>query len=395
MTERADPSMSSRDSAGRVQRVADRAFAATFRHIFTFSLLYEDSEVDNRVLGLDSRSRVLAVSGAGCGVAGLLAAHPARIDAIDTNRHHLALTALKVAAARRLTSHAEFYQLLGRGRHGDPERTIQPLMRELPAWVGHYWSANHRRFRHNLYAEGLAGTFQRWLRRNVGLDADFLRTLQRLAPADRLARLSPVLASLRRSWPMRTLVNTPLFLLGIGVNFEQRQRNLRANRAATMVDVVTAHFERLAQTELETNWFVWVGLTGQFNHDHPRAVPPYLRAESHRRSLVAPTRVGFHRESLQRMLAGATPRQWSHFSLCDVMDWMPADAQRQLLQRIASVGGPGALVLTRTVEDECAVDRAGLSELYERVEPASSRASEQERTRLYGRVNVYRVIGGA
>lgn len=377
-----------------MQRVADRAFGATFKHVFTFSLLYEDSEVDNRVLGLDSRSRVLAVSGAGCGVAGLLAAHPARIDAIDTNRHHLALAALKVAAARRVTSHAEFYQLLGRGRHSDPERTLRPLMGDLPAWVGRYWSANHRRFRHNLYAEGLTGTFQRWLRRNVGLDADFLRTLQRVPPADRIARLSPIFTAIRRSWPMRTLVNTPLFLLGIGVNFEQRQRNLRANRAATMMDVVTSHFERLAQTDLETNWFVWVGLTGQFNHDHPQAVPPYLRAESHRRSLAAPTRVGFHRESLQRMLAGATPGQWSHFSLCDVMDWLPGDAQRRLLRRIASVGGPGAVVLTRSVEDGCVVDRAGLTELYERIEPASSEASEQERTRLYGRVNVYRVVGG-
>jgi S-adenosylmethionine-diacylglycerol 3-amino-3-carboxypropyl transferase len=393
MTERADPSMSSHDAAGRFQRVADRAFAAAFKHTFTFSLLYEDSEVDNRVLGLDSRSRVLAVSGAGCGVAGLLAAHPARIDAVDTNRHHLALTALKVAAARRVRSHAEFYQLLGRGQHGDPERTLQPLTADLPAWVGRYWRVNHHRFRHNLYAEGLAGTFQRLLRRKVGLDADFLQALQQLPTADRAAALSPIFTSIERSWPMRTLVNTPLFLLGIGVNFEQRQRNLRANRAATMMDVVTAHFERLAQTDLETNWFVWVGLTGQFNHDHPEAVPPYLRADSHRRSLVAPTQVGFHRESLQRILAEAKPGQWSHFSLCDVMDWMPTDAQRQLLQRIARVGGPGAVVLTRSVEDACVVDRVGLPEMYERLEPTSSQASQQERTRLYGRVNVYRVTG--
>ncbi|GAA1860427.1 DUF3419 family protein [Asanoa iriomotensis] len=371
--------------------LADRAFAATFKHVFTFSLLYEDSEVDNRVLGLDAHSRVLAVSGAGCGVAGLLAAHPARIDAIDTNPHHLALAALKVAATRRLTSYAEFYQLLGRGRHGDPERTLRPLMTDLPAWVGRYWSTNHHRFRHNLYAEGLAGTFQRWLRRTVGVDADFLRTLQRLPPADRLARLSPIFASIKRSWPLRTVVNTPLFLLGAGVNFEQRQRNLRANRAATMMDVVTARFERLAQTDLETNWFVWMALTGEFNHDHPGAVPPYLRAESHRLALAAPTEVGFHRESLQRILADATPGQWSHFSLCDVLDWLPSDAQRHLLQRLARVGGPSAVVLTRSVEDQCVVDRVGLSHLYERVEPTSSQASDQERTRLYGRVNVYRV----
>jgi S-adenosylmethionine-diacylglycerol 3-amino-3-carboxypropyl transferase len=95
------------------------------------------------------------------------------------------------------------------------------------------------------------------------------------------------------------------------------------------------------------------------------------------------------------MLADATPGQWSHFSLCDVLDWMPTDTQRQLLQRIARVGGPSAVVLTRSVEDECLVDRVGLSDLYERVEPTSSQASEQERTRLYRRVNVYRVISNA
>lgn len=373
-------------------KVADRAFAATFRHIFTFSLLYEDSEVDNRLLALDSRSRVLAVSGAGCGVAGLLSAHPARIDAVDFNRHHLALAALKVAAARQVSSYDEFYQLLGRGRHGDPERTLRPLMDTLPAWVGQYWKSNHSRFRTNLYAEGLAGTFQGRLRRMMGVDAAYLRALQQLPPAERLVRLAPVLASIRRSRPMRALADTPLFLLGVGVNFEQRRRNLLANRAATMMDVVTALFERLAQTDLETNWFVWMGLTGEFNHDHPDAVPPYLRADDHKRALEAPTEVGFHRSSLQRMLAGAQPGQWSHFSLCDVMDWLPVDAQRQLLRTIAQVGGPDALVLTRSVEDGCVVDRTGLADLYERVEPASSEASEQERTRLYARVNVYRVV---
>ncbi|SDZ59855.1 S-adenosylmethionine-diacylglycerol 3-amino-3-carboxypropyl transferase [Asanoa ishikariensis] len=375
--------------------LADRAFAATFKHVFTFSLLYEDSEVDNRVLELDPRSRVLAVSGAGCGVAGLLAAHPARIDAVDTNPHHLALAALKVAAARRMTSHGEFYQLLGRGRHTDPARALQPLMTVLPAWIGRYWRAHHRRFRDNLYAEGLVGTFQRLLRQKVGVDADFLRTVQALPPAERLARFEPIFASLRRWWPMRALVNTPLFLLGVGVNFEQRRRNLRASRSESMMNVVTAQFERLVRTDLETNWFVWLCLTGEFNHDHPDAVPPYLREQSHKLSLVAPTRVGFHRASLQELLADGTPGQWSHFSLCDVLDWMPAPAQHRLLHRIARVGGPGAVVLTRSVEDACVVDRVGLSDRFERVEPTSTLASELERTRLYGRVNVYRVVSGA
>ena len=104
--------------------------------------------------------------------------------------------------------------------------------------------------------------------------------------------------------------------------------------------------------------------------------------------------MGFHRESLQRMLAGAAPGQWTHFSLCDVLDWLPTGAQRQVLHRVARIGGPGALVLTRSVESGCVVEEAGLTDRYERVEPASTRASAQDRTRLYGRVNLYRVTSG-
>ncbi len=393
-TRRSGRAASSEHAPGPFRGLADRAFAMAFQQIFTFPLLYEDSEVDNQVLGLRPDSRVLSVSGAGCGVAGLLAAHPARIDAVDTNRHHLALTALKVAAARRMSSHDELYQLLGRGRHDHPARILGPLMNGLPAWVGRYWNENHRRFRRNVYGEGLVGSFQKWLRHETGLDAGFLRAMQPLAIEDRLAHLSPVLDAVRCSRLFRVVANSPLFLLGHGINFEQRQRNLRAHQARSMVEVVTAHLERLAYTDLETNWFVWVGLTGAFNHDHPDAVPPYLRAESHRRSREAPTDVVFHHLPLKRVLAAAAPGRWSHFSLCDVLDWMPADTQRRLLQHIAHVGGPGAVVLTRSVEDACVVDRLGLDGMYERLEPRSSEAGQRERTRLYARVGVYRVTGG-
>jgi S-adenosylmethionine-diacylglycerol 3-amino-3-carboxypropyl transferase len=372
--------------------LADRLFAAAFQRLFAFQLLYEDSEVDNGVLSLRPDSRILAISGGGCGVAGLLAAHPERIDAADINRHHLALTAAKVAAVRRMTSHDELYQLFGRGSHHDPARALASLSDGLPPWMGRYWRTHHARFRRNLYAEGLAGTFQRWLRETTGLDGAFLRALQPLDRQERLLRLRPALVSLRRSRLFRLVADTPFFLLGHGINFVQRQRNLDAHRTDTMVDVVTAVLERLVETDLETNWFAWVGLTGGFNHDHPEAVPPYLRAENHRRALEAPTRVAFHDAPLHDVLRAAPSGHWTHFSLCDLLDWLPDPVQRSFLLEIARAGGPGAIVLTRTVEHHCTIERLGLGRTYERLEPQSTEASLQERTKLYARVNVYRVV---
>lgn len=376
--------------------LADQLFAATFQRSFAFSLLYEDSEVDNSVLQLDADSEVLSVTGAGCGVAGLLAAQPRRIDAVDTNPNHLAITAIKVAAAQKMKSYEEFYQLLGHGWHRDHARCLKPLVAGLPAWIETYWAKHHRLFRSNLYAEGLAGTFQKWLRRRTDLSDQFLMTMHSLPLEVRYQELErKVLSQIRSSLLFRAASSSPLFLLGHGINFRQMQRNLNHNHTTSMVDVVTARLKRLAQTNLETNWIAWIAASGHFNHNVSKALPPYLRPESHARSFGGPTHVHFRNYSLHQALEDPPEQGWSHFSLCDVLDWMPAQVQRDLLLRIARRGRAGAMVLTRSVEDGCIVDRLGLGELFTLIEPLSTEASARERSGLYSRVNAYRLVDGA
>ena len=67
------------DRPNRVRRIGrpraprallDGAFEQVFARTFVYNILFEDAEVDERFLGLDESSRVLAISGAGCGVAG-------------------------------------------------------------------------------------------------------------------------------------------------------------------------------------------------------------------------------------------------------------------------------------------------------------------------------------
>ncbi|MFO0712796.1 MAG: DUF3419 family protein [Sandaracinus sp.] len=87
----------------------DLVFRHTFQELFVYNILFEDSEVDEQVLALDEQSDVLAISGAGCGVAAMISRAPRSIDAIDLNGHHLALAALKVEAPRRLQRYGAFY----------------------------------------------------------------------------------------------------------------------------------------------------------------------------------------------------------------------------------------------------------------------------------------------
>ena len=98
-----------------MQNIRDTVFQNVFQNLFVYNILFEDTEVDEKYLGVDDTSSVFSITGAGCGVAGLLSKNPRRIDAIDINKHHLALCCLKITAARYLQPYSLFYDLCGRG----------------------------------------------------------------------------------------------------------------------------------------------------------------------------------------------------------------------------------------------------------------------------------------
>src|SRR5262245_22378454 len=120
-------------------RIRDRAFQGIFARTFVYNILFEDAEVDERWLEVGEDATVLSITGAGCGVAGLLSRRPRRIDAVDLNRHHLALTALKCAAATHAASYGDFYDLVGRGWSPAPRDRIRSLCGALPPWIAAYW----------------------------------------------------------------------------------------------------------------------------------------------------------------------------------------------------------------------------------------------------------------
>lgn len=369
----------------------DILFQHAFARTFVYNILWEDAEVDERYLGVNEDSSVLGISGAGCGFAGMLAKRPRSIDAIDINRHHLALTALKLTAMRRLESYAEFYDLFGRGWSPNPKQTVGRLVDELPRWIQRYWKHHHDRFRKTLYHQGVASRLFTVLRKLAGFDAGALRHIATLAPEERVAIVEDWLGGVIYKPYTKALIKSPAQLMALGVNYEQRDRMLESDGVGDLLQFAMNHFRRVAVTDIDTNWFAWQPLAGHFNHDNPEAVPPYLRKDRHEAALDAPTLTRFHHSNLFRVLESAGPATWSHYTLLDAPDWMPREMQKDLFERILRTARPGAKVLLRSVHRDDIVERAGMSDRLVRLVEISEKATVEDRSRQYKQVSFYEV----
>ncbi len=373
-------------------QLKDRAFQRAFSRLFVYNILWEDAEVDERFLGIEEDSSILGISGAGCGMAGLVSGRPRRIDAVDINPHHLALTALKVTAAQRMETYTDFYDLFGRGWAVDPKKTVGNLATYLPRWMQRYWRRHHDRFERSIYREGLTAKVLGQLRDMAGLDVDWLRRFMTLeTEADRERALNETFLPLLEKKHVKAFIRSPIQLVALGVNFTQRDRMLETEQAPDMTHFFMEHIRKISKTDIETNWFLWWVFSSQFNHDNPDAAPPYLRRDRHAKSFEAPTTVRYHRRNIFDVMEEAGPNTWSHYMFCDAPDWMPPPVQKRLLEDVYRTSRDGGVMLYRSVEDDCMVDRLGMTDKFVPMEEETRIGSELDRTRQYRRVNFYRI----
>jgi S-adenosylmethionine-diacylglycerol 3-amino-3-carboxypropyl transferase len=372
-------------------RVADRAFQQLFRHLFVYNMLFEDTEVDETFLEVGPNSRLLGISGAGCGIANHLSRRPRRIDAVDINARHLGITALKVSSARTLPDYEEFYGLWGHGAHPDPQRLVSRLTADLPRWIQRHWRANYGVFNHAFHQRGLTAQMFAMLRKLSNVDATWLRSIIAIPVAERrrqvVDRFGPIL---RTPW-VSALLHSPLHLFALGVNHAQCERMLRAEGLNDIVDFLVMHLGRVAETDLERNWFAWFAVAGHYNHARPDAVPPFMRRDHHDKSLGADTDVRFHHKNIFDVLGAAGPKTWTHYTFLDAPDWMPNDVQRKLLDEVLRTSEDGAVMLHRSVEEGSLPDRHGMSKHFVPMVEATELATRLDRTRQFRSVSFYRV----
>lgn len=371
-------------------QLRDVAYQYAFSKLFVYNILWEDSEVDERFLGIDERSRVLGISGAGCGLAGMMSARPERIDAVDINAHHLALAALKMAGTRARLGYGDFYDLFGRGWSSNPEAMVGAVAQALPRDLQRYWRQHSRRFERSVHHRGMTAQMIGQLRRVGEIDARFLLALVPLSVEHRWERIESWFRPLIEQGLVRLLLESPLNLVSLGINFAQRDRIL-ATEGQNLAEFLLSHLKRVAATDLKTNWFAWYAVAGHYDHENQRAVPPFLRRDRWERSQGARTELEFHHRNLFDVLERAPSNVWTHYTLCDAPDWLPQRSQERLLREIFRTSRDGAIVMYRSVEDDCWVQRHGQSGRFTPLEDRSREATELERSKQYRHVRFYQV----
>lgn len=301
------------------------------------------------------------------------------------------MAGLKLAASKRIRSYTDFYDLLGRGFHPEAETLLGDLTPDLPEWVLADWRRRLAVFRGNLYRRGLCARVFELLRGMAGVDGRWLRDLARRPVEARQEAIDRQIVPVLRSPAVARWIQSLGQLLALGINYAQQDRLLRT-WGTDMIGFVEGHLKRVASTDLTTNWFAWLAIAGHLHHEVEAAVPPYLRRESHRRSTSADTRIQLRHQNLLEVVDRAPAGSWSHFLLCDAVDWMPTPVQRRLFDGMARAGRPGARVLVRSVEATPVVSRLGLDRRFRRLDQASDHATARDRTRQYTRVDVYELV---
>src|SRR5262245_20008531 len=90
-----------------------------FDQIHSRNLVYnqcwEDPAIDNEVLDIGPRDRIVMITSAGCNALDYMIHDPAAIHCVDVNPHQNALLELKLAAIQALR-YDQFFEMFGNGR---------------------------------------------------------------------------------------------------------------------------------------------------------------------------------------------------------------------------------------------------------------------------------------
>ncbi|MEM7126752.1 MAG: BtaA family protein [Chloroflexota bacterium] len=334
-----------------------------FRKIHSNTLIYnacwEDPRIDRQLMALDSQSKVVVLTSAGCNTLDYLLDSPAEIHAVDVNPHQNALLELKLVALQEL-DHQSFFELFGKGAHSDAENIINGLSSEMTSTTQRFWQKKHYYFekpknRGSFYYCGSSGKVA-WFFRNYYLRVR--RTLRegfsQLLAAQNMTEQQAIYESVENVlWDRTTswLVKQPVVMAMLGVPTPQIQLMHRSPGRSVQAYVTERIRHVFTQIPIRDNYFWRVYLTGQYT---PECCPNYLKEENLLALRQSSPKVFPHTMTIADFLR-CNPSTYSHFVLLDHQDWMAAHAPEALEEEwnlILANSRPGTKILIRSASPE-------------------------------------------
>jgi S-adenosylmethionine-diacylglycerol 3-amino-3-carboxypropyl transferase len=385
--------------------IRERIFAFAFKGL-VYPQIWEDPEVDLKALELVPGARMVTIASGGCNVLFYLTADPASIVAVDLNRAHVALTRLKLAAARHLPTWDVFYRFFGAADEKANVAAYRRFLRHrIDAETRLYWEGRagllrRRRitlFSRDLYRHGLLGTFigaAHLTARLYGADPRAMMAARSLE--EQRSFFETALAPLFDKRLVRWATSKRLSLYGLGIPPSQYQA-LASAGGGDMALVLKQRLERLScGFALEENYFAWQAFGRAYAADMSGPLPPYLRPEHFDEIRRRAERAQVVNRSVTDVLAGHPAASLDAYILLDAQDWMTDAQLNALWAEVTRTARPGARVVFRTAAEPSLLpgrlDDAVLSRWRYAAERSRALGAE-DRSAIYGGFHLYELAG--
>ncbi|QPC45027.1 DUF3419 family protein [Kaustia mangrovi] len=384
--------------------VLERLFTFAFKGL-VYPQIWEDPEIDLEALEIGPDHHVVTIASGGCNVLSYLTADPARVTAVDLNRAHVALTRLKLAAARQLPTYETFYRFFG---EADERANIAVYDRFLKGRLDRetraYWETRtvtgRRRitlFARDLYRHGLLGKFiglAHATARLYGIDPKLI--LQARSLDEQRSVFETLYAPLFDRRLVRWATGRRVALFGLGIPPQQYEA-LASAGAGDMTLVLRERLERLAcGFPVSENYFAWQAFARGYAPDASGPLPPYLRREHFRRIAGRVERVRVLNTSYTDFLAEQPDASVDRYVLLDAQDWMTDQQLDALWTQITRTAAPGARVVFRTAAEPSLLPGRVSDAILGRwtyEEERSRSLTARDRASIYGGVHLYRLDG--
>ena len=339
--------------------IKDWAFRRMHKGNLVYNTCWEDPRCDRQLLQLESDSRVVMITSAGCNALEYLLDDPARIHCVDVNYRQNALLELKLAALQFL-DHSDLFRLFGEGRHPQAEALYRDLLRpQLPPYAQRYWDRKIYYFsgkgkRGSFYYYGTSGSFAWMAGRYLQLRRSLRRQIGQLFAARTIAEqraLYPAIEAQLTGRLVRWILNRHLVMSLVGVPRSQQELFMQKYEQGALGYIQECLRQVFCERPLHDNYFWRVYLEGAYQ---PACCPAYLEPDNQPVLRARVDRIHTHSTTLADFLR-EHPGPYSHFVLLDHQDWLAANDPEGLKEEwrlILKNSRPGTRILLRSAAAE-------------------------------------------
>lgn len=337
-----------------IEHIQQRLFQKMVSDNLIYNTCWEDPRIDRQLLQLDSQSKVVMLTSAGCNALDYLLDDPQIVHCVDSNPAQNALLEFKKALIEQCDYHV-LWEFFGDGKKAGAGFIYeQHLRKSLPTDAARFWDRNITYFTPSLsfssfYFMGTSGKVAHLMYKYIhrkGLYSQVKRLLNARSLEEQryyFEEVEPLLWNGFHKW----LVRRQSTMTMLGVPSTQR-RMIDERYEAGLLQFIRQSLRKVfTKIPINDNYFWRVYLTGSYTKN---CCPNYLREQNFS---VLNNRIGRVRTFNASLLdfLKQQPETYSHFVLLDHQDWL-AETDSELLaeewREILAHAKTGARILFRS-----------------------------------------------